>query len=559
MKNSQIKANLDRLVQNRKPVEAMWQDIERYVCPYRGKFYEPQKDEGEFEWFRPQRMDDTAVIAHDTLASTLHAKLTPSSYRWFNHKFRDTKLNKKKSFAAWLEDCGVRMNAALADSTFDESIGEMYQDFTSYHTAFFAREVPDHMNWDGLDFKCLPLKECFAEVSHRGNVIRFFRKMQMTILQITDRFGVENIPDRFKELFKAYEDGAGSDTKYTIVYACYKRPGAIESDKFTDAIPPLSRPYGYKFIDYDSGEEIGEEGGYYSMPVYWVRFKRAVGSDFGHGPSMTCMSNIKSLNRLRYLHIKQLELQVNPPGLTTEDNLITDLNMSDGGLTLVEDVDAIKPYQSGGRLDVSEATINAMQQEIKDAYFINKMELKESPAMTATEVGARQRQSQETMSAPVSALTSRLFKPLLNDIFADMFRMGEFDDMPEGLGEADFDIEYSGSAALAQKADIVGGIERTIGSAAGLAEVYEDIMDNFDPDEVAQELGSLNGAPASIYRGDTDKQGIRDERNKQKAAAAGAENAQAQASAMKDEAAAMSTMEAGQGAGLTEAIGGLAR
>lgn len=557
MKNTQIRANLQRLESDRKVVEDIWTDIERYVCPYRGKFYEPQTAEGEFEWFRPQRMDDTAVKAHNRLASTLQSKLTPSAYQWFKYKFDDTRLAAKKQFTTWLEDCTDRAWKELGNSLFGESMGSFYSDFTSFHSAYLGMEIPNYRDWDGMDFKCLPLKECFAERDHKGRIIRFYRKMNLTVLQMVEKFGEENIPELYRDRFKASEQSGGDVTsKYPVIFAAYKRKN-IKVPRGKMSVSQQARPYGYKYVDYNTAEEFGEEGGYYSMPIYFVRYRQAVGSDFGYGPAMESMSDIKTLNRLLYLYLKMLEKIVDPAILTEEDNLITQLDLS--GMTVVEDIDKTKVFDATGHPEaLASSSIMMYRDGIRQAFHEDQFQLKESPAMTATEVGARTRQQHETIGSPVENMKSQGLKPMLEDLFWLMLRFDRFLPAPDGIDidKLKLDIEYFGSIALAQKADIATGIERTIGDVAGMAEPFPEILDVFNPDEIAKELGALNGAPSKIYRSEGEVMMIRQQRAEQQQAQAQAEQAKTEAEAMDKGASAIEKMNQGQGAGLAEVLRG---
>ena len=559
MQPNQIKRAVEALEHERSAVKGIWQDIERYVVPYRGRFYEPQKDENEFSWFRPARMDDTAVDAADTLSSMLQAKLTPAAYQWFTFRFNDDELNENKTFMEWLEALGTFAFQELQDSNFDEAVGEFYQDFCSYHTAYFGREVVSERDWKGWAFQGIPLKEGFSVEDSHGRLIQFFRKREYTLLQLVERFGEDALPDTLAEKWKQQRDRSGYDTeKHTVLFAVWKRrPGEVEGTATSRAVPPKKRPYGYRFIMAEGLHPLTDEGGYYTMPVYKVMYKKSVGSRFGHGPAMVAMSNIKTLNRLVYLYDNQLEKNVDPPSLTTEDNFLTDMDLTAGGMSVVEDIDGVRPYLSGARLDYGINYIDRLRESIRKTFHIDDLDLKESPAMTATEVAARQRKSQEILASPVSAAINRLFKPLLNDMVADLLRAGQGPEMPQELQGQEFKIEYSGSAALAQKNDIVSGIERTVGTAAGLAEVFPEIMDRFDPDTIAETLGDLNGAPAKIYRSDGETEEIRKQRAEAQAAAAKAEQDKAQAAAMKDQAVAVKTVQEGQGAGLAEVLGGM--
>jgi hypothetical protein len=66
----------------------------------------------------------------------------------------------------------------------------------------------------------------------------------------------------------------------------------------------------------------------------------------------------------------------------------------------------------------------------------------------------------------------------------------------EDSGE--LDIIYTGPLVRAQRADIAQGVARWVASLAELGEVAPEVLDIPDWDEIARELGSLEGVPAKL-------------------------------------------------------------
>ena len=90
----EIVRRFDQLSSLRKTVEQMWDTIEMFITPYRGRFFKEERSEHSIEWKKRNIYDSTAVMAHQNLAATLHGSITSPSLRWFDIRFRDEKTNK---------------------------------------------------------------------------------------------------------------------------------------------------------------------------------------------------------------------------------------------------------------------------------------------------------------------------------------------------------------------------------------------------------------------------------------------------------------------------------
>jgi len=87
----EIKQRYDALWGIRKTVEQDWDLIEKFITPLRGgKFFQDQSSEHEIDWRRGRDVfDSTAILAANTLASSIHGALTSPSNRWFTLRFRN--------------------------------------------------------------------------------------------------------------------------------------------------------------------------------------------------------------------------------------------------------------------------------------------------------------------------------------------------------------------------------------------------------------------------------------------------------------------------------------
>jgi hypothetical protein len=264
----------------------------------------------------------------------------------------------------------------------------------------------------------------------------------------------------------------------------------------------------------DDAQPIGDEGGYYEMPAFVARWRMMSGSQWGFSPAMLALPDILTLNELVNLILRSAEKVLDPVTLTTQRGVMGDLDMEPGGVVVVQDINDVKPYESGARFDVSELQRDSLQASIRTTFHVDQLELKESPAMTATEVNVRYELMQRLLGPTLGRLQNDFLDPLVSRTFKILMRAGQLPEVPESLREAggEMDIEYTGPLARAQRMTEADSMTRWVNNLAPLAQLKPEILDNVDFDAFARELGETLGVPASNVRSEIDIKRIRKSR-----------------------------------------------
>jgi len=530
MENGKIKKRFDSLVNNRKTLEDTYQVIEKFVVPFRGEFFKPMTEEGEVDWRRREIFDSTAIMACQTLASSMQGSLTSPSVKWFTFGFRQTELQHDNGAMRWLEDCENKVYEALQDSDFNLESAEFYLDLSSYGASVLVEEVDDEgTEWKGIDFSAAPIVDVYFEMDQHDRVKILYRRMKLLPLQIMDKFGEEACPDWITE---AHEKAA--NTKIELIFCVYYRPGKEDADtsKFLAA---GERPFGCKYVFHKDATQIGPEGGKYEMPAFVARFRKVAGSRWGHSPAFVCLSDILSANQLQEETFEALGKVIDPSTIVTERGLLSDLDLGRGGLTVAKSKDDIWAYESKARFDVGELKLDRLQASINQAFFVDQLQLKESPAMTATEVQVRYELMQRLLGPTLGRLQADFLDPLVSRTFNILMRAGQLLPPPEIVKEmgAEYDIQYIGPLPRAQRMQIVESINQFVGNMAAVSEVFPQVLDIPDMDEIAREVARLSGVPAKLIR---DEKAVKDERDRKaedKARMQAAMQAEAEGTALK--------------------------
>lgn len=315
MTPEEVRHRFQQVKSNRQIVNDIWDSIELYIAPYRGRFFKDERSENSIQWRRPFVYDATAIMASQNLASSLHSRLTSSSTKWFGMRFKQDELNDNKESLEWLEECSELCYEALQDSNFNVEVNETYQDLVNYGTSVIIEELnTDDEDDADINFKSVPIKECYFEEDHKGEVLNFYRHIQWTPKQMLDFFGDDGLPGEFIDM--ALDPHHDPDKKYDIIFCIYRRP-KVKLNDATTTLAPEKRPWGYCYVLLQSGEKLGEEGGYYEKPCFVPRWRKTSSSMWGNSPAMVALADTLTLNRTIELNLTAVEKNLDPPILTS--------------------------------------------------------------------------------------------------------------------------------------------------------------------------------------------------------------------------------------------------
>jgi hypothetical protein len=502
MNGVDIRKRFSELETDRKASEEVWDLLERFVYPIGGgKFFQPLSNEGELDWRRRNIYDDTAILGADTLAASIHGSLTSPAAKWFDHEFKDESVASNTDAIKWLSTCSKICWETIQASNFNLEVAEGYLDLTSFGNFAMSQEPVDDLSWDGINFDAMPLREAYFEEDEEGQPRCFYRLLRWTASRCISRFGRDKVPE---VILKAFDSAVTN--KFDIVFCVY----LDEANKDADTTKILSkemRPYQSKYILRENAESLGDTGGYYEMPVHFVRWRRAPGSQWGYGPGHLALSTVITLNEMIKLVLESAEKVIDPVSLVQQRGLLSDLDLQPGGKVVVKDVDkSIKAYESSARFDVSAMQVGDLRDMIRRLFHVDQLELKESPAMSATEVMVRYELMNRLLGPTMGRLQTDLLNRVVDQTFMALFRAGELPEMPDVVKQSDgiVGIQYVGPLARAQKSDEVAAMERWVMDIANFSQIYPELRHVVDPIKLALSLSEGLNVPTEILRGDAE-------------------------------------------------------
>ena len=577
----EFKVRFDQLKADRSNTESTWDQIERFFMPLTGGGRpNVQLSEGAVTWQRQEVWDSTAIDSAQKLAASIHGSVTSPAIRWFKLAWRDSELRKDAECCEWLEDVGDAVYEALQDSDFNSEIASADHELVGYGNAFVIEEVAeaDAGEWEGVDFTAVPLREGYFEQDSKGGIKRFYRRLSWNAVQCVDKFTAEGVPDDIRE---AAEKGTNLSRQWEVVYCVFPRderrrelrraakrnaerakmrcecqaaqekaraggippPEApqITADEPLHPLAPHMRPIGGVYFLADSGERLGlEEQGYYEMPVCLARWYRTAGSQWGHGQCHVLLPTVKYLNGWMETEHQAAAKAVDPAIGTTERGILSDYDLEPGGVTVFASKDDCWTIESKARFDVAENVKQDLRAMVQRGLHNDELQLKDSPAMTATEVQARYELMNRVLGSTLARIENDLLSPIVHITIGHLMRAGQLPAMPDkvrakyGDGSADFDIEYQGPLARSQRTDEVAAIERVLSFAAGLLKMgipLQVIQATIDVVKAIEEVARRLGTPAALLKDEKSVKDAVDEFQKMQQRAAEAQASQAEGEA----------------------------
>jgi hypothetical protein len=492
----------EKLVSSRSNWDEHWQDVADYVIPNKDDVYR-SNTKGEKKHARI--FDCTPIHANELLGSALHGMLTNPAITWFDLSTGSKVLDEKRHIRLFLQNAVVRMHDVLNDiSNFQTEIHETYIDLGSFGTAPLRMEESDKS--DLIVFNARPIYELYIAENHNGYIDTAHRVVKYSGKQMLDAF-----PDAFDEMEKTLLQSKLFDD-FDIIHVVEPRKQLAAGNVSFKT----KKPYASIYIWKEKGRIIKEDG-FDEFPYAIPRWTKTSYETYGRSPAMKALGDIKMINAMMQTTIRGAQKMVDPPLQVPDDGVSLPIRTIPGGTNYYRagTKDRIEPMNLNARPDIGLQIMDDVRMRIRQAFFIDQLQLKEGPQMTATEVMQRTEEQLRMLGPILGRLHHELLKPIIDRTFAIMERRQEFGKIPGELSGMDLKITYSSMIARAQRTSEVENITRTVNVMAPFIQVMPTIMDNFNGDKLLKHVASSYRVPEDVFNDKNELDGIREQRAQQ--------------------------------------------
>lgn len=486
----------------------LWSDEQAYIDPARGRFHaEPNRGD---KLNHKKLLDNTPTRANTTLASGMLSGLTSPSRPWFKLGLSDPGLNKYTPARHWLDDVQERMMAVFSKSNIYNSLHSVYQELGQFNTSAMML-IEDFENV--IRARTFTAGEYYLGTGHDLRVNTFAREIWMTIGQMKDMFGYNNLSDSTQ---KQYDNNQLFE--WRKVYHMIEPNDGRKPDKKDAQNMPFRSVY---WEDGAEDEKFLRVAGYEEFPVFAPRWD-VVSSDVysRNGPGAHSLGDCKGLMKSRKDYFMILDKIADPP-LNAPATLETKggVNFLPGGVNYVGDTAQnikVEPaYTTAPRLQEITMDIQDMRNSIKETFFVDMFLMlanSDRRQITAREVAERHEEKLLMLGPVLERLEAELLDPLIDRTFNVMLRAGILPPPPQELQGGNLKVEYISMLAQAQKMVGTTTVEQLSAYVGSLTAVVPEVIDKFNADKAVDSYADMLGVESELIRGEEEVAEIRKRR-----------------------------------------------
>lgn len=499
----------------RAPWESWWEQLRHYVLPSR-HHTDHDADTAEAPGAHQLR-DTTAVEACQKLASGHMSYITPSHELWF--KWSCPLPDAGDEAESWYNRCSEIANRELAQSNFYTELHECFLDRVGLGTGCL---YCGSTRGGRLQFRHIPCGDFVCAEDDEGSMDTFMREFCFTPHQAAAKFGQRALGARARSMLAAGRNPHEGSLRFLHVV----RPRTRRSRARDNA---GNMPYESIYYSLDDQCAV-QESGYREMPYMVTRFLRWGEGVYGLAPARLVYPDIRQAQFLNRILDLLGEVAAFPRILELA-NQAGEVDLRAGGRTLINPESASlgfpREWATQGRYDVGMDRLRQKQESIRRAFFVPMLELwsEQKQQMTASEIYARENERVMLFSPSFTLFTSD-FRPLMERVFALLFRLGRFPQPPATVlqanrrGEAEIELPqvvYQGRVAMVMRRLQAEGIARTLQRLQTMGGMDAAVLDHVDMDRAFRLAARLDGVPEDLLRPEV---GVKRLRRRREAAAA---------------------------------------
>lgn len=324
--------------------------------------------------------DATAADAVDNLAASIYSLMTPPESLWIS-------LVPESDAAPDADTATVALRANLNDSNFYTTIHQCYLDLVILGTAcLFMAETPIGAS-SAFSFTAVPMRD----IAILPGAV--FHTATMPAHEVLEKYPTWTPPADVADQIK--HDPA---TPLRLVQS-------LVGTEFT------------AWLDVGGNLEnnIVARGTFETNPYIIFRWSVLSGEQYGRGPVLRALPDIKTANKVVELVLKNATIAVSGIWQADDDGVINlnNINLTPGAIIpKAVGSSGLTPLSSGADFDVSQIILKDLRERIRHALLADRLGLLSEKEMTATEIMARNSDMVRILGATYGRLLHEFIRPL---------------------------------------------------------------------------------------------------------------------------------------------------
>lgn len=404
--------------------------------------------------------ESTAMYSAFKAANRMLLEMVPPDQLWFDLKpgpIMEMNYGEQKKELEQLEKYLSKivqiMAMVFSSGGFISAIHEAFLDLITAGIGVMLCLENPHNDTEPVMFESVPQNEVYIEEGAGGSVDGIYRDRKgVKVRKVSDIWEDAKIPEEMARMLKDADES--KEVEIDLLEVTYKDRKAGK--------------WLYEVLWKKSGKSDPiriVERVYDTNPWIVFRWSKVPGSPYGPGPVMMALPDIKTINAVMMMILKNAALALSGTYLAADDGVINPDNVviTPGGIIPVARTGgslgaSLAPLQTGREFNVGQVTLEDLRVQIKKTLLDNGLPPMEGHVRSATEIIQRMRELTQELGGAMGRLTNELIVPLAQRV-ADILSRRGF--IPQSININQYLVKVQVNSPLA-RAQQMQDVERVI-------------------------------------------------------------------------------------------------
>ena len=483
----QIKKRYKKSNTHKEHWRSIYEEAYEYALPMRNLY------DGYFEGKVPGQnkmkrvFDSTAIHSTARFANRIQSSLFPPQRSWCRLQPGDDipQANKVEAQQA-LDLYNQKMFGVMMQSGFDLAMGEFLLDL-AIGTAVMLIQPGDAVT--PIRYTAIPSYHVAFEEGPDGTVDTVYRRLKRPFRLLQQEFPDANIPE---ELAKKYEEDKTEEIE--LLEATYTIDGEI-------AYCLITMEEDIKLLHRDLK----------SFPFVISRYMKASNERYGRGPVLYALPDIKTLNKVVELTLKNASISIGGVFTAVDDGVLNPQTISivPGAVIGVSSNGgprgpSLAPLPRSGDANLSQIVANDLRTNIKKALLDESLTPENMSARSATEINAKLSELSQNLGSAFGRLISETMFPIVRRSLELMDEMGMID-LPLKVNGLEVQVVPVSPLAMANNAEKLQEVMQFMQIAQSLGPQGQTLI---KMEAVGDYIADQLGIPAQLRTTPQERQAI---------------------------------------------------
>jgi hypothetical protein len=469
---AELKKRYKRCEREKEEWRSIYEEAYEYALPMRNLYdgYFESKVVGQNKMKRV--FDSTAIHSTSRFANRVQSSLFPPQRPWCRlEPGEEIPEQNKIEVQQTLDFYTSKMFGVMAQSGFDLAIGEFLLDLCVGTACLLIQRGTDEAP---IRYTAVPSYQICFEEGPNGTVDTVYRKLMRPFNVIEREFPGAEMP---QELIKKYE--MDPTEKIALLESTYTNDG-----------------YMYYCLSTMEGDHKLLSRELKSFPWVISRYMTCSGEKMGRGPILYALADIKTLNKVIELTLKNASISIGGVYTAVDDGVINAQSISivPGAIIGVSSNGgprgpSLTPLPRSGDPQLSQIVANDLRSNIKQTLLDESLPPDNMSARSATEIVERMKQLSQHLGSAYGRMIQEAMYPIVRRTLELMDELGMIE-LPLKVNGLQVNVKAISPLAMASNMDKVNNVMQYMQIAQSLGPVGQTLI-NMERagDFIADQLG----------------------------------------------------------------------